>query len=187
MDLSFNVEDVLRLPNSSVKDKEPKIKTLLNELKTLQQAKLVLEEEVKEAVFFQSTLHNEEYALSNEVSKLQESLYEKEETYRALQLKCEDTVKESQTQFELKQQKEELVEQYSFQIQETKLRHRKIRMKFENHLQQLILQHKSLCTIFTSETLPTEAQTAEYTGKQLLKAGRTPEAGAGITVTRGAE
>ncbi|XP_066530785.1 synaptonemal complex central element protein 1-like isoform X3 [Hoplias malabaricus] len=157
VDLSFNVEDVLRLPNSSVKDKEPKIKTLLNELKTLQQAKLVLEEEVKEAVFFQSTLHNEEYALSNEVSKLQESLYEKEETYRALQLKCEDTVKESQT------------------------------MKFENHLQQLILQHKSLCTIFTSETLPTEAQTAEYTGKQLLKAGRTPEAGAGITVTRGAE
>ncbi|XP_066530786.1 synaptonemal complex central element protein 1 isoform X4 [Hoplias malabaricus] len=145
VDLSFNVEDVLRLPNSSVKDKEPKIKTLLNELKTLQQAKLVLEEEVKEAVFFQSTLHNEEYALSNEVSKLQESLYEKEETYRALQLKCEDTVKESQTQFELKQQKEELVEQYSFQIQETKLRHRKIRL--QRHYP---LKHKLLNTLESS-------------------------------------
>uniref|UniRef100_A0A4W4EYI5 Uncharacterized protein n=1 Tax=Electrophorus electricus TaxID=8005 RepID=A0A4W4EYI5_ELEEL len=73
-------------------------------------------------------------------------------------------------QFELKQQKEELVQQYSYQIQETKLKHRKIRMKFENQLQQLMGQHKNLCTVFAPERLPAEVQSSEYNTEQLLKA-----------------
>ncbi|XP_022539015.2 synaptonemal complex central element protein 1 isoform X2 [Astyanax mexicanus] len=153
-----------------VSDNEPKIEELLKKLKKLQQAKLDLEEDVKEAYSLKNTLHDEEDALSIEVLKLQEMLNEKNETCRSLQLKCEDLEQESQRQFELKQQKEELAGQYGCQIQETKLRHRKIRMKFENHLQQLMGQHKNLYTVFTPERLPTEIQSAEYATQQLLKA-----------------
>uniref|UniRef100_A0A3B1KDD4 Si:ch211-199g17.9 n=1 Tax=Astyanax mexicanus TaxID=7994 RepID=A0A3B1KDD4_ASTMX len=146
-------------------DNEPKIEELLKKLKKLQQ-KLDLEEDVKEAYSLKNTLHDEEDA-SIEVLKLQEMLNEKN-TCRSLQLKCEDLEQESQ-QFELKQQKEELAGQYGCQIQETKLRHRKI-MKFENHLQQLMGQHKNLYTVFTPERLSTEIQSAEYATQQLLKA-----------------
>ncbi|KAL7829615.1 hypothetical protein AOLI_G00305000 [Acnodon oligacanthus] len=169
LESSFKIEDVLSLPQTSSNEKEPKIEELLSKLKKLQQAKLVIEEEVKEALSFKSTLQGEEDALSIEVLKLERTLNEKEETCRSLQLKCEELEQESQRQFELKQQKEELVNQYSCQIQETKLRHRKIRMKFENQLQQLMRQHKNLYTIFTPERLPTEVQSAEYTRQQLLK------------------
>ncbi|ROL48691.1 hypothetical protein DPX16_7627 [Anabarilius grahami] len=49
------------------------------------------------------------------------------ELNRSLQLKCEDIQLEAQRQLEQIHQKEELVKQYCFQIQETKLKHRKIR------------------------------------------------------------
>ncbi|MCI4392094.1 hypothetical protein PGIGA_G00142030 [Pangasianodon gigas] len=154
----------------TVREKDLKIEELLSKLRKLQQVKLVLEEEVKEALLLTSTLRDEDDRLTAEVLKLQGILSEKEETRRSLQFKCEDLEQESQKESELKQQKEELVQQYSCQIQETKLRHRKIRMKFENQLQQLIGQHKNLCAMFTPERLPTEVQSAEYTTEQLLKA-----------------
>ncbi|KAK1805120.1 hypothetical protein P4O66_019472, partial [Electrophorus voltai] len=154
----------------TVSEKEPKIEDLLNKLRKLQQgtshksmlllnvslvAKEVLEEDIREAISLRSTLQDEEDVLAAEVLKLRGTLNEKEESCRCLQIKCEDLEQESQRQFELKQQKEELVQQYSYQIQETKLKHRKIRqsaiilrMKFENQLQQLMGQHKNLCTVF---------------------------------------
>ncbi|XP_062869474.1 synaptonemal complex central element protein 1-like isoform X2 [Trichomycterus rosablanca] len=137
---SFDVEDILRRPQASVSEKEPKIEELLSKLRNLQQAKRVIEEELKEALSLTNTLQDEENALATEVAKLQGILNEKEETCRSLQYKCEDLEQESQ------------------------------RMKFENQLQQLIGQHKSLSTVFTTERLPTEVHSAEYTTEQLLKA-----------------
>ncbi|XP_047663980.1 COP1-interactive protein 1 isoform X2 [Tachysurus fulvidraco] len=167
---SFNVEDVFRFLQTPAKETGMKIEEMLSNLKKLQQVKLVLDEEVKEALLLKNTLHDEDNALTAEVLNLQGILNEKEEKLRSLQLKCVDLEQESQKQCELKQQKEELVQQYSCQIQETNLRLRKIRMKFENQLLQLIGQHKNLCTLFTPERLPTEVQSAEYTTEQLLKA-----------------
>ncbi|XP_076865094.1 uncharacterized protein LOC143516968 isoform X2 [Brachyhypopomus gauderio] len=167
---NFNVVDVLKLPQSPISEREPKIEQLLNKLRQLQQAKEVLEDDVREVISQRSTLQDEEDLLTTEVLKLQGTLNEKEETCRSLQIKCEDLEKESQRQFELKQQKEELLQQCSCQIQETKLKHRKIRMKFENQLQQLMEQHKNLCTVFAQKRLPAEVQSSEYNTEQLLKA-----------------
>ncbi|XP_026145907.1 LOW QUALITY PROTEIN: synaptonemal complex central element protein 1, partial [Carassius auratus] len=98
-------------------------------------------------------------------------LNEKEELNRSLQLKCEDLHLEAQRQLEQNHHlKEEALKQYCFQIQETKLKHRKIRMKVENRLHQLMEQHKNLFTIFTPQRLPAEIRSAEYTTEQLLKA-----------------
>ncbi|KAI3358064.1 hypothetical protein L3Q82_003074 [Scortum barcoo] len=43
-------------------------------------------------------------------------------------------------------------------------------MKFENQLQQLIEQHRTLQAVFTPERLPDEVKSAENTKSQLLSA-----------------
>ncbi|XP_067281982.1 synaptonemal complex central element protein 1 [Pseudorasbora parva] len=170
LESSFNIEDIIKTPKSPVRRTEPKPAGLLIKLRNLQQAKKGLEDEVKETILLRCARKEEEDTLTAEALQLEGTLNEKEELKRSLQLKCEDIQLEAQRQLEQNHQKEELVKQYSFQIQETKLKHRKIRMKFENQLQQLIEQHKNLSTVFTPQRLPAEIQSAEYTTEQLLKA-----------------
>ncbi|XP_051991252.1 uncharacterized protein si:ch211-199g17.9 [Xyrauchen texanus] len=128
-----------------------------------------LEDEVTDTMLLRST-RKEEDALTAEVLQLEEKWNEKEVLNRSLQLKCEHLKQKAQRQLELNHQKEELVKQYLCQIEETKLKHRKIRMKFQNQLLQLLEQHKNLSTIFTPQRLPAEIQSAEYITVQLLRA-----------------
>ncbi|XP_039536825.1 synaptonemal complex central element protein 1 [Pimephales promelas] len=170
LESSFSIEDIIKTPKCPGKGTEPRPGELLIKLRNLQQAKKSLEDEVKETILFISARKEEEETLTAEALQLEATLTEKEELNRSLQLKCEDIQQEAQRQLEQNHQKEELVKQYCVQIQETKLKHRKIRMKFENQLQQLMEQHKNLSTVFTPERLPAEIQSAEYTTEQLLKA-----------------
>ncbi|KAI7798812.1 hypothetical protein IRJ41_015857, partial [Triplophysa rosa] len=167
---SFNFGDILKTPKISVRREELKPDDLFIKLRTLQQAKNDLEYEVKETMLLRSAMKEEDDALTTEALQLEGTLNEKEELSRSLQLKCEDLQQETQRQLEQNHQKDELVKQYYFQIQETKLKHRKLRMKLENRLQQLMEQHKNLSTVFTPQRLPAEIQSAEYTTEQLLKA-----------------
>uniref|UniRef100_A0AAY4BE28 Uncharacterized protein n=1 Tax=Denticeps clupeoides TaxID=299321 RepID=A0AAY4BE28_9TELE len=70
------------------------------------------------------------------------------------------------------QEKEELLELYRCQIEETKLRHRKARVKFGKELQQLMEQHKNLYSAFSPARLPGEVAAAENAAAELLKAGK---------------
>ncbi|XP_043073743.1 synaptonemal complex central element protein 1 isoform X1 [Puntigrus tetrazona] len=149
---------------------EPKPAELLLKLRKLQRAKMHFEDEVKEMILLRRSRNKEEDAVTAEALQLEAMLNQKEELSRSLQLKYEDLQLEAQMQLEQNHQKEEAVKQYCFHIQETKLKHRKIRMKFENQLQQLMEQHKNLSNIFTPQRLPAEIQSAEYTTEQLLKA-----------------
>uniref|UniRef100_A0A3P9B7L1 Uncharacterized protein n=1 Tax=Maylandia zebra TaxID=106582 RepID=A0A3P9B7L1_9CICH len=71
---------------------------------------------------------------------------------------------------QLNKKSEELLEQYRYEIQDVKLKHRKLRMRFENQLHQLIDQHKNLHYVFTPERLPDELKSVENTKSQLLAA-----------------
>ncbi|KAM6959186.1 synaptonemal complex central element protein 1 [Aplochiton taeniatus] len=95
---------------------------------------------------------------------------EKEELYKVLQFQCEEAEQESSRQLQLNKRSEEQVEQYKCQIEETKLKQRKQRMKFENQLQQLIDQHKNLHSVFTQERLPAEIESIENIKSQRLEA-----------------
>ncbi|XP_056336254.1 synaptonemal complex central element protein 1 [Danio aesculapii] len=170
LESSFSIEDIIKTSKSPVRQAELKPEELITQLRKLQQVKKNLEEEVTEVMLLKCARKQEEDALAAEALKLEGTLNEKEELNRSLQLKCEDLQLEAQRQLEQNHQKEELVKQYSFQIQETKLKHRKIRMKFENQLQQLTEQHKNLSAVFAPQRLPAEIQSAEYSTKQLLKA-----------------
>ncbi|XP_051527433.1 synaptonemal complex central element protein 1 isoform X2 [Myxocyprinus asiaticus] len=153
-----------------VRRTEPKPDELFIELRKLQQAKKDLEDELMETMLLRSTRMEEEDALNAEALHLEGLLNEKEEINRSLQLTCEDFKQKAQRQLEQNHQKEELMNQYCCQIEETKLKHRKIRMKFQNQLLQLMEQHKSLSTVFTPQRLPAEIESAVYTTEQLLKA-----------------
>ncbi|TRY83248.1 hypothetical protein DNTS_032514 [Danionella cerebrum] len=117
---------------------------LFTKLKNLQQVKKTLEEEVKEILVVQRAKKEEEDALNGD----------------------------AMMQLELNHQREELVKHYGYKIQETKLKHRKIRMKFESQLHQLMEQHKNLSSVFTPQRLPKEIESAEYSTEQLQKAER---------------
>ncbi|XP_055076699.1 synaptonemal complex central element protein 1 isoform X1 [Misgurnus anguillicaudatus] len=170
LESSFNVEDFSKPSKFPVCRTELKPEEVLVKLKKLQQAHKDLEDEVKETILLRNIMQQEDDILNAEALQLEGTLNEKEELNRSLQLKCEDLKQETQRQLEQNHQKDELVKQYCFQIQETKLKHRKLRMMFENQLQQLMEQHKNLSTVFTPQTLPAEIQSAEYATEQLLKA-----------------
>uniref|UniRef100_A0A8C9S9B6 Uncharacterized protein n=2 Tax=Scleropages formosus TaxID=113540 RepID=A0A8C9S9B6_SCLFO len=93
-----------------------------------------------------------------------------QDSYKTLKFAWEDVESDLKRQQQLNSKTKELIQQYTFHIQETKLKHRKLRMKFENQLQQLMDQHKHLASVYSPERLPAEVENAEKANEQLLKA-----------------
>ncbi|XP_050922712.1 synaptonemal complex central element protein 1 isoform X2 [Lates calcarifer] len=174
----FNVEDMINTtPLKGGGDtQEPKVEQLMNKLRRLQQGKRVLEEEIKEIKSVSDSLQKELATLQTEAYQLEGIHKEKEELSRKLQFQCDESDQDFSRQLEQNKKSEELLEQYRCQIQEFKLKHRKLRMKFENQLYQLIEQHKNLHSIFTPERLPDEIENAENIKSQLLSAAEAGSA-----------
>ncbi|KAJ7991645.1 hypothetical protein DPEC_G00286040 [Dallia pectoralis] len=168
---SFNVEDVLRPMNDGWDEHvAPKVEQLTNKLRRLQQGKQTLGGELKEAQSLRDSLQEELNAVQTEAYRLEAAHKEKEEFCRILKFQCEEMEQDSTRQQQLNRKSEDLIELYRCQIQETKLRHRKQRMKFENQLQQLIDQHKNLHSLFSPDRLPSEIESVTNSKFQLLKA-----------------
>ncbi|KAK7899089.1 hypothetical protein WMY93_019942 [Mugilogobius chulae] len=102
--------------------------------------------------------------LLEKLKKLQQELCKK------LQYLCEESEQEFARQLKQNKSTEDLSKQYNCEIQAIKLKHRKLRMKFENHLYQLIEQQKNLYSVFMPDRLPAEIVSAENTKTQLLSA-----------------
>ncbi|KAJ8386272.1 hypothetical protein AAFF_G00174680 [Aldrovandia affinis] len=147
-----------------------KMDELLGKIKEMQQAKKDLEEDFKEAQLLRKTLQKELDALNAEKYQIEEIHNEREESYKVLQFKYEELECEAKRLLQLNSKIEALIEQCTFEIQEARLKHRKQRMKFENQLQQLIEQHKNLCSVYSPDRLPSEIENVENAKSQLLKA-----------------
>uniref|UniRef100_A0A3B3TWC7 Uncharacterized protein n=1 Tax=Poecilia latipinna TaxID=48699 RepID=A0A3B3TWC7_9TELE len=87
-----------------------------------------------------------------------------------LQLQCEDSEQDLNKQLKQNKTNEELLERYRCEIEEVKLKHRKLRLRFENQLLQLIEQHKQLDYAFNPKRLPDELKKAEDIKHQLSSA-----------------
>ncbi|XP_015212672.1 synaptonemal complex central element protein 1 isoform X1 [Lepisosteus oculatus] len=165
------MEDILQ-NTEELKDgdkAELKMEDLMNKLRKLQKGKTALEEELKEGESLKKTLKEELDALHTERSQLEKAYREKEDACKTLQYQCE--LKEDTNRgHQLNSEHEQLLEEYTFKIQEAKLKHRKQRMKFENQLQQLLEDHKNMYSIYSPERLPVEIENAENANAQLLKA-----------------
>ncbi|XP_028846673.1 synaptonemal complex central element protein 1 isoform X2 [Denticeps clupeoides] len=108
---------------------EPKVEQLVAELRRLQRVKRTLEEEVTTSQALGDTLRGQWEALCSEAFCLEGTLKEKEGSCGVLRFKCEELEQEAQRQRAQNQEKEELLELYRCQIEETKLRHRKARLQ----------------------------------------------------------
>lgn len=71
-------------------------------------------------------------------------------------------------QLQLNKTSENLSKQYNCEIEAFKLKHRKLRITFENQLYQLIDQEKDLQLFFIPEKLPAELESAGIRKDQLL-------------------
>nr|XP_023659598.1 synaptonemal complex central element protein 1-like isoform X6 [Paramormyrops kingsleyae] len=129
---------------------EPKLEELKGKIRHLQQVKRTLEEDLREAQCLRDALQEEQDALCTAVHQLEITYKEKEESCKVLQYKCEELEFDLKREQQLSSETEDLVQQYTFQIQEMKLKHRKLRMKFEGELQQLMAQHKHLYSVYKS-------------------------------------
>ncbi|CAK6949442.1 synaptonemal complex central element protein 1 isoform X3 [Scomber scombrus] len=166
----FNIEELIQVTPLNGGGDEPKLEQLVGKLVRLQQGKRALGEEIKELKSVSDSLQKELAYLQTEAYQLEGIHKEKEELCRKLQFQCEESEQDSVRQVEQNKKSEELLEQYRCEIQEFKLKHRKLRMKFENQLHQLIEQHKNLQSVFMPQRLPAEIESAENTKRQLLSA-----------------
>ncbi|XP_048849054.1 synaptonemal complex central element protein 1 isoform X2 [Brienomyrus brachyistius] len=149
---------------------EPKLEELKGKIRHLQQVKRTLEEDLREAQCLRHALQEEQDALCTAAHQLEMTYKEKEESCKVLQYKCEELEFDLKREQQLSSETEDLVQQYTFQIQEMKLKHRKLRMKFEGELQQLMAQHKHLYSVYSPEQLPGEIERLQKVTAQLLKA-----------------
>ncbi|XP_032437574.1 synaptonemal complex central element protein 1 [Xiphophorus hellerii] len=149
---------------------EPKIEQLMAKLRMLQQEKRQLEEEVKGAQSVHDDLQKELADLQTEANELEGIHKDKKDASSKLQLQCEDSEQDLNRQLKQNKTSEELLEHYRCEIEEVKLKHRKLRIRFENQLMQLIEQHKQLDYVFNSKRLPDELKKGEDIKHQLSSA-----------------
>lgn len=149
---------------------EPKVEQLIGKLGKLKQGKRALEEEIEKIKSVSDSLEKELENLQTKVFQLEAIHKEKEEVCNKLQFQCEESEQDATRHLQLNKKTEELLEQYRYEMQDVKLKHRKLRMRFENLLHQLIDQHKNLHYVFTPERLPDELKSVENTKSQLLAA-----------------
>nr|XP_057902569.1 synaptonemal complex central element protein 1 isoform X2 [Doryrhamphus excisus] len=140
------MEDVLKVEGGGCIP-EPKIDQLKSKLTSLQRGKRELEQDIDERTSVSESLQKELDTLQTEACQLEKSHQEKEALCRKLQFQCEESEHESFRLAEENRKREELVARHRCEIQELKLKKRKIRVKFENHLHQLMEQHKKLYSV----------------------------------------
>ncbi|XP_054620416.1 synaptonemal complex central element protein 1 [Dunckerocampus dactyliophorus] len=140
------MEDVLKVEGGG-DIPEPKIDQLKSKLTRLQQAKQTLEKDINERESLSESLQKELDTLRTEAYQLEKNHQEKEALCRKLRFQCEESEHESVRLAEENKKREELLARHRCEIQELKLKKRKMRVKFENHLHQLMEQHKKLYSI----------------------------------------
>ncbi|XP_034016290.1 synaptonemal complex central element protein 1 [Thalassophryne amazonica] len=166
----FNIESLLTPPKGDGEMQKPKVEQLMGKLRRLQKDKESLGEEVKKFKLLRDSLRKELVTLQTEAHQAEGIQKEKEELCRKMTFQCKECDKDTARQLQQSKISEELLAQYRCEIQEIKLKYRKLWIKSENQLQQLTEQHKTLHSIFTPARLPAEIESAENANSQLLSA-----------------
>ncbi|XP_024150621.1 protein Daple isoform X1 [Oryzias melastigma] len=142
---------------------------LIVKLRRLQKGNQTLEGEIKELKQTSDSLQNDLEALHSQSYQLEKVYKEKEvELCRKVQFQCDKSEQDFERELKDHKMRKDLLEQNTCEIQEFKLKHRKLRMRFENQLQHLMEKHKKLHCVFAPERLPDELERAENKKTQLL-------------------
>ncbi|XP_061902900.1 synaptonemal complex central element protein 1-like isoform X1 [Entelurus aequoreus] len=128
---------------------------LKNKLRRLQQGKCTVEDDINANNTIFESLLKELDTLQTQSFQLEITHQEKQELCQKLQFQCKESEQESVRLAEEIKKREELLAQLRCEIQDLKLKQRKQRMEFENHLHQLMEQHKKLYFVI-KESQPKE-------------------------------
>ncbi|RVE66472.1 hypothetical protein OJAV_G00107870 [Oryzias javanicus] len=142
--------------------------SLIGKLRRLQKGNQALEGEIKELKQTSDSLQNDLEALHTQSCQLEKVYKEKEDMCMKIQFQCDKSEQDFERELKDHKMRKDLLEQYRCEIQEFKLKHRKLRMRFENQLQHLMEKHKKLHCVFAPERLPDELERAENKKTQLL-------------------
>nr|KAF6459178.1 synaptonemal complex central element protein 1 [Rousettus aegyptiacus] len=155
---------------------EPRVEVLINRINEVQQAKKKASEELGEARTVWEALQKELDSLSEEKVNLKGILSKKQETLMTLRLHCQEKDAEAQRKQAMLQECKERISSLNSQIEEERNRQRKLRLDFEEQLEELMSQHKDLWECHKPEHLAREIGTLNSSKEQLLKEEKLVEA-----------
>ncbi|XP_049457855.1 synaptonemal complex central element protein 1 isoform X1 [Epinephelus fuscoguttatus] len=165
----FNIDDLInniRL-NGVEGMQEPEVEELVDKIRNTHEANRATEKDIKEMESVIGSLQEEQANLQTEAERLEAILEEQEELARKVQIQQELSEQACFRQEQEDKKKVEEVEQIRCQIEEIKFKHRKLRMKFESQLEEVIVEHKNLYKVFSPKNLLDEIARAEVRKCQL--------------------
>ncbi|XP_033493819.1 synaptonemal complex central element protein 1 isoform X1 [Epinephelus lanceolatus] len=165
----FSIDDLInniRL-NGVEGMQEPEVEELVDKIRNMHEANRATEKDIKEMESVIGSLQEEQANLQTEAERLEGILEEQEELARKVQIQRELSEQACFRQEQEDKKKVEEVEQIRCQIEEIKFKHRKLRMKFESQLEEVIVEHKNLYKVFSPKNLLDEIARAEVRKCQL--------------------
>ncbi|XP_003803715.1 synaptonemal complex central element protein 1 [Otolemur garnettii] len=168
---SQKIEDLMEMVKKLQKagNLEPRVEVLINQINEVQQAKKKANAELGEARTIWEALQKELDSLRGEKVRLKEILNKKQETLRILQLHCQEKESEAQRKHTMLQECKERISALNTQIEEEKNKQRRLRLDFEEQLEDLMGQHKDLWEFHKPEQLAREMCALESSKEQLLE------------------
>uniref|UniRef100_A0A4X1SZ82 Synaptonemal complex central element protein 1 n=1 Tax=Sus scrofa TaxID=9823 RepID=A0A4X1SZ82_PIG len=173
---SQKIEDLMEMVKKLQKagSLEPKVEVLINRINEVQQAKKKASEELGEARTVWETLQKE----------LDSFPYGVHMTWpfylcpnlMILRLHCQEKESEAQRKQTMLQECKERISALNSQIEEEKNKQRKLRLDFEEQLEDLMGQHKDLWEFHKPEQLALEIDALDSNKEQLLKEEKLVEA-----------
>ncbi|XP_062954253.1 synaptonemal complex central element protein 1-like [Cynocephalus volans] len=168
---SQKIEDLVEMVKRLQKggSLEPLVEVLINQINEVQEAKRKASEELGEARAVWEALQKELDTLHGEKVRLKEILSKKQETLRILRLHCQEKETEAQRKHSMLQECKERISALNSKIEEEKNKQRQLRLDFEEHLEDLMAQHKDLWEFHKPEQLVREICALDSSKEQLLK------------------
>ncbi|XP_069316880.1 synaptonemal complex central element protein 1 isoform X3 [Eulemur rufifrons] len=175
---SQKIEDLMEMVKKLQKagSLEPRVEVLMNRINEAQQAKKKANAELGEAQTIWEALQEELDSLRGEKVRLKEILNKKQETLRLLRLHCQEKESEAQRKHTVLQECKERISALNSQIEEEKDKQRRLRLDFEEQLEDLMGQHKDLWEFHKPEQLAREICALDSSKEQLLKEEKLVEA-----------
>ncbi|XP_012602451.3 synaptonemal complex central element protein 1 isoform X1 [Microcebus murinus] len=175
---SQKIEDLMEMVKKLQKagSLEPRVEVLMNRINEAQRAKKKANAELGEARTIWETLQKELDSLRGEKVRLKEILIKKQETLRLLRLHCQEKESEAQRKHSVLQECKERISALNSQIEEEKNKQRRLRLNFEEQLEDLMGQHKDLWEFHKPEQLAREICALDSSKEQLLKEEKLIEA-----------
>ncbi|XP_063792122.1 synaptonemal complex central element protein 1 isoform X2 [Pseudophryne corroboree] len=151
---------------------DPKMEDVLKKISMIQKAGEQTEAESKDLEQQKAAVQDEMEKVHAEKVRLREVLQKKQENIQILKLQRDNLLEKEKRLQEQTEETKKKIDDLATKIQQEKLKQRKQRMEFQDHLEDLMTKHKSLAEFYNSKRLAAEIPQMEERKKELLEEER---------------